>query len=230
VYRNAAFPLIPATFGIQTAIEDDFDSTSLASTADFNTSVWELSDKRPDWVNVIASMSNVWYRVVFIDPRQAYARAHGDLRALRPVRILTLPPSPRYSFAQRIVTIRDRADFVRQFSRGRYEHAAYVAAPSFIPAPGRVLDVHETANTARIDVETAGRAFLVMSVTPHKFWRITIDGADAPAIVTNIGYQGVIVPNAGHHVIAMRYRNPLIPIGAAISLLTLFVLVVKARR
>lgn len=230
VFRNAALPLIPLTFGIQTAIEDDFDSTSLASTADFSKSVWELAGKRPDWVNAAAAMSNVWYRAVFIDPDEAFAKARGDRRVLQPVRILTLQPSPRYSFAEHIFTIRDRADFVRRLATGPYVRTAYIAAPAFAPAPGRVLAVHETANTARIDVETAGRAFLNISVTPHKYWRITIDDREAPAIVTNIGYQGVIVPSAGRHVIAMRYRNPLIPIGAAISLLTLFVLLARAYR
>lgn len=224
VYRNAALPLVPNAHGIQTAIEDDFDATSLLVSADFADAVWQLSDKRPDWVNVAASMSNVWYRAVFIDPRQAFARAQGDLRKLQPVRILTLPPSPRYAFAQQLITIRDRNDFVQKLTAGPYEHMAFVEGPSFVPAPGRVLQVHETANTARINVETTGRAFLIMSVTPHKYWRIAIDGRDAAPIITNIGYQGVIVPNAGRHVITMRYRNPLVLIGAAISLITLLAL------
>jgi uncharacterized membrane protein YfhO len=85
--------------------------------------------------------------------------------------------------------------------------------------------VREWANGARIDVAAAGRAFLVMSVTPHKYWRITIDGKPAQSMVTNIGYQGVVVP-AGRHVVEMRYRNPLIAIGAAISAATLLALTI----
>jgi uncharacterized membrane protein YfhO len=61
---------------------------------------------------------------------------------------------------------------------------------------------------------------LVASVTGHRCWSATIDGQPAPLIATNLAYQGLVVP-AGTHTIAMRYRNPLIPIGAAISLLTL---------
>ena len=59
-----------------------------------------------------------------------------------------------------------------------------------------------------------------MSVTPHKYWRIAIDGRAVPAIVTNIGFQGVPVPQ-GRHTVMMRYRNPLIAVGAAISAATL---------
>jgi uncharacterized membrane protein YfhO len=84
--------------------------------------------------------------------------------------------------------------------------------------------VRETANTARIVVETQGRALLVMSVTPHKYWRVTIDGAEAESLRVNVGFQGVIVPSAGRHVIEMRYRNPLVAVGAGVSLLSLLAL------
>jgi uncharacterized membrane protein YfhO len=62
-----------------------------------------------------------------------------------------------------------------------------------------------------------------MSVTPHKYWTITIDGRPTDAVVTNIGFQGVNVP-AGRHVVEMRYRNTLIPVAAAISAAALLAL------
>ena len=82
---------------------------------------------------------------------------------------------------------------------------------------------------ARIDVDCAGRAFLIMSVTPHRWWRITIDGRPARAVVANLGFQGVEVP-PGAHVIRMRYRNPIVDAGAAISVVSILALVVIARR
>ena len=36
-----------------------------------------------------------------------------------------------------------------------------------------------------------------MSVTPHKYWNIRVDGARVPAIVTNIAYQGIIITPGG---------------------------------
>jgi hypothetical protein len=172
-------------------------------------------------------MSNVWFGAVFVPPREAFARAGGDRRALQPVRILPFARYPRYFFAERVETIRDSADFARKLASRRFrKRTAFVRRASLDPAPGRVLSVHETANTARIEVETAGRAFLVISVTPHKYWRIAIDGESVEPIVTNVGYQGVIVPTAGRHIIEMRYRNPLIGIGTAISVAALLVLAV----
>jgi hypothetical protein len=223
--RNAMYPLIPAQYGIRMALDIDYDLTSLTPTADFIQSASELSGMRRDWVDVIASMSNVWYRAVFREPREAFAEARGDLRVLQPVGLLALPRYPRYFFAERLEPIADRADFVRKLGSGRFpKGTAFVRGASFAPGAGRVTRVRETVNSARIEAETAGRAFLVISVTPHKYWRITIDGREAQAVITNVGYQGVVVPSAGRHVIEMRYRNPLFVTGGAISLVTLLVL------
>jgi len=230
VYRNGMFPMLPAQHGIRMALDTDYDLTALTPTADFVKSVADLSGRRRDWVDVAASMSNVWYRAVFRDPREAFAEARGDRRVIQPVGILALEKYPRYYFADRVETIADREDFVRKVASPSFvKRIAFVHDAAFAPAPGRVLQVRETANTARIDVETAGRAFLVVSVTPHKYWRVTIDGKDAEAIVTNVGYQGVIVPNAGRHVVEMRYRNPLFAVGGAISVATLLALILLAR-
>ncbi len=231
VTRNSLAPMMPARYGVRMALDQDFDRTALTPTADFVRSAAELSYYRRDWVGVIAAMSNVWYRAVFRDPEQAFAEARGDRRVLQPVGILALEKAPRYFFADRVQTIADRADFVRKLGSRQFgKGTAFVRGASFVPASGRVLHAVETTNTARIDVETAGRAFLVISVTPHKYWQLHIDGRPAQAIVTNVGYQGVVVSEAGRHVVEMRYRNPLIPIGGAITIVTLLALLMLARR
>ncbi len=139
------------------------------------------------------------------------------MKAAEAMNFVELEHHPRYYFADQLVTIRDRKDFVKKLVDGSYsKRAAFIGAPSFVPAPGVVRGYRETANTATIDVVAQGRAYLVMSVTPHKYWRITIDGKRVEPVVTNIGYQGVIVP-AGRHRVAMRYRNDLAANGAKIS-------------
>lgn len=225
IQRNAAAPPIPAGHGVQTVLELDYDLTALLATTDFRAAVRALSGLRPDWLEIAASMSNVWYRAVYLDPAEAFARAGGDRQRMQPVGILRQARSPRYSFAGRLEPIRGADDFVRKLATGRVgRETTFIEGAPFVPAPGVVRAVRETANTARIEVETAGRAFLVMSVTPHKYWRVTVDGTEAEAVVTNIGYQGVVVPSAGLHVVEMRYRNPLVAAGAGISLASLLVL------
>jgi uncharacterized membrane protein YfhO len=124
-----------------------------------------------------------------------------------------------------MVTIRDRQDFVKQLTTSTFTpRVAFVQRPSFVPAQGVVSHIVETANTAAMDVEVAGQGFLVMSVTPHKYWRIRIDGTRVPAIITNIAYQGIVVTPGRHH-IEMEYRNELVRVGMLISLITGAVLI-----
>jgi len=224
ISRNAMNPMLPAAHGLRTVLEIDFDLTSLLPTEDFTRSMWEVSPARKDWLSIAASMSNAWYLGVLKPPEQAFAEAHGVMRDVQAVRYIEGPHWPRYYFATQVVSIRDPHDFVRKLSTERFEQrVAFIGEPAFAPARGAVQAVTESANAARIAVEAAGRAFLVLSVTPHKYWRITIDGVEVPAIVTNIGYQGVVVP-AGRHVVEMRYRNPLVAAGGAVSLATLLAL------
>ncbi|MEK6373647.1 MAG: hypothetical protein AABO58_13230 [Acidobacteriota bacterium] len=89
----------------------------------------------------------------------------------------------------------------------------------------RILAVRETPNSATIDVEAAAPSPLVILVTRHKYWRVTIDGRDAAVSPANIAYQSVLVP-AGRHRVAMRYRNPLIAWGALVSAFVLVAITV----
>jgi hypothetical protein len=225
IMRNALAPLTPAAYRLRIAIPGDFDLTELTSTDDFTSAVWKLEKtNHRDWLNIVAAMSNIRYVGIYRRPEEALTAAGGVWRNVQPVKFVEGPPAPRYYFADQMATARDWQDFVNQLSVARFSRrVAFVGAPPFAPAPGVVREVHEWPNgahiTVEVPVETRARAFLVMSVTPHKYWRITIDGTPAPAIVTNIGYQGVAVP-AGRHIVEMRYRNPLIALGGAISVLT----------
>jgi len=225
VRRNDMPPVIPATWGLRTVHEADYDLTGLLPTEDFTKASWELSKRNPRlWLDAVTAMSNIWFVGVHRTHEEGMRLAGGDLRKLEPVRWLEGKHHPRYYFADQVVTIRDEHDFVDKVASGRHSRtAAFIAAPSFSPARGVVHAWREWPNGARLEVEAAGPAFLVMSVTPHKYWRITIDGNDAPAAVTNVGYQGVAVP-AGRHVVEMRYGNPLIAAGGAISLAALLAL------
>jgi uncharacterized membrane protein YfhO len=135
---------------------------------------------------------------------------------------------PRYYFAEALVTIDTPLDFARHLvTRPWPESVAFVRHPAFTPAGGEVLRVHESANSATIDVRASGRAFLVISVTPHKYWQIALDGRAVSPIVTNLGYQGIEMP-AGTHRVVMRYRNPLLRIGGVVTAVALLALIAAA--
>ena len=193
LYRNAMYPMMPGSWGIATVMEPDLERTALLPTADFTDAVSAQARKDPDWLQRVAPMANVCAVAVFNEPQEAFARAGGNTARVQPVRLIHLPPSPRYALSA-----------------------------------GSVRGVRETPNTARIDVDAAERAFLYMSVTPHKYWQVTVDGRRVQPVVTNIAFQGVQVP-AGRHVVEMRYRNPLFLYGGIVSLLTLAFLVWRMR-
>ena len=229
--RNGLFPLVNVEYGIASVIDRDYDKTALLSTTEFVRAVGEISQSsKGDWRSPLMAMSNAWYRTVFNNYSEEEQQAGGDVRKVVPVAFVEHAHQPRYYFADQIVSVAGRADFVqRMISQTFSSSVAFISGTAFEPAAGTVNDVRETANTALIDVTAAGRGFLVMSVTPHKYWRIAIDGTPTPAITTNIGYQGVIVPG-GRHRITMTYRNPLIPICAAISMMTMAALAAVALR
>lgn len=223
--RNGLFPMTPAASGLRTVLERDYDKTSLLPTVDFTESVWEVKRSgRGDWWEPFMAMSNAWYRAAFRSFQSEKKRVNGRLKEMQPIQFLETDHWPRYYFADQIVTIRNRHDFVEKLSNESFSRAvAFVERPGFVPARGVVRQAVETANRATLDVESFGQGFLVMSVTPHKYWRIRIDGRAVPAVVTNIGYQGIIV-TPGRHRVVMEYRNDLVVIGLWISGITIVIL------
>lgn len=218
VVRNGLFPMTPAGSKVRTVLERDYDKTALLPTIDFTDSIWDVKRSgRADWWQPFMAMSNAWYRAVYRPFDAERQRVKGNMKAAMPMRFIESEHYPRYYFADQIVTIKDRDDFVKKLTTEKFSNrVAFMARPNFVPANGVVRRVVETANSATIDVDSYGQTFLVMSVTPHKYWRIFLDDVRVPAIVTNIGYQGIVV-TPGHHRIVMVYRNELVLVGLTIT-------------
>jgi hypothetical protein len=235
IVRNGLYPMTPVGHGVQLAVDRDYDKTALIPTIDFTEAVWDIKrGGRADWWRPVMAMSNSWYRAEYKPYDEERKRVNGRMERAKPIRFVEGEHYPRYYFADELVTVRDKFDFVDRVSSAKHgDRAAFIHAPAFTPARGVVHGYRETANTATIDVESFGRGFLVMSVTPHKYWTVTIDGKETPALRTNLGFQGIVVP-AGRHRVEMRYRNTVAMFGAKISvaatLLLLAALFVPSRR
>jgi hypothetical protein len=229
VVRNGLFPMTPAGAGLRTVLERDYDKTLLLSTMDLSDVIWDVKRSgRPDWYRPFMAMSNAWYRAVYRNFDDEKKRNRGDFKNSLPIRFEEGPHFPRYYFANQVVTIKDRADLAKKLSSSIYSDAtAFIMQPGFVPGSGMVRRAVESANRAELDVESNGQGFLVMSVTPHKYWRITVDGAAVPAVITNIAYQGLILP-PGRHKIVMIYRNELVLIGLGVSLTTIALMLLLA--
>lgn len=227
--RNALLGLSPAIWGIRGAMQVDYDLTVLQSTADFVRGVWGLKERTPDWLNYASAMSNIRYVGYFRSIEEAIRRSGVDARTLEPMRYIEGRAYPRYYFATQMARIRSVEEFIAAIASGEYDRqTAFIDDEPFTPAPGRVLRWAETNNRILVDVESEAVGFLIASVTAHKYWTATIDGAAADIVRTNLGYQGVVVPR-GRHIVELRYQNPLVWTGGAVSVASLLALALVAR-
>jgi len=217
--RNGLRPFTANAWGLHSALEADYDETDLLPTHDLLDAMQRYAAiGNPRWSDPFVTMSNVRYVVDYANFDEAMAAARGDITNALPIRVRrVLADQPRYYFAQRVVA-GDMVVALQQNPDARLT-AFGVTAPAAPPA-ARVIGARETSSSATIDVDTPAAALLVMTVTRHKYWRAAIDGRDAQIVPANLAYQAVVVP-AGKHRVEMRYRNPLVIIGAAISLLAL---------
>jgi hypothetical protein len=234
LYRNGLFPMITATAGLQTVLEPDHDATTLLPTADLVAAHQIAAQSgRPNLERPFLDMSNVGYRAVLRPFAVEEPRLRADIELAQPVEFIPYPVQPGYYFAEELVQARNPRELFTYLTTTTWKRGtAFVEFEPFQPGQGVVRNFEESANRATLNVESDGQGFLVMSVTPHKYWRATLDGAPLTLLKANIGYQGAIVP-AGAHRIEMRYRNPLIMVGGVISLLSVAValgIVALARR
>jgi len=223
ILRAALFPRSATNWGYRSVMEGDYDRTNLLPTVDFDASMIEVRQRRPrDWDRIFMAMSNAWYRSGPLVPMKSeLARTGGRLDRIVPLHFEKKGEWPRYYFADEIVSIRDRNDFVERLVREDHsEKVAFIEGRSFHPAGGSVLSVDERASSISLDVEADGRSLLVLSVTPHEYWTATVDGRTVEPVVVNVGFQGIEL-EGGRHRIEMRYRNPIVLRAGAVTLASL---------
>lgn len=221
VVRNGLFPMTTADWHYRTVLERDYDKTALLPTVDLVESMWKVRDGgQKQWADIFMAMSNARYRSEYRPFKEEKKRVGNRMNDLWPMDFHEGTKYPRYYFTDQMATIRDKTDFVEKLTHQRWSRkVAFVQGSAFQPANGKVVSLKETPNTIDLDVTAEGRSFLVLSVTPHKYWRATIDGVTAEPRIVNIGYQGLEVP-AGRHRIRFAYRNDIVVLCVTISVVS----------
>jgi hypothetical protein len=222
--RNGLFPRMPWSYGVGGVLEDDIDRTMLLPTRDFLAASRDLARIRADWQSLLLPMAGATHRARLIAHRPEIDRSIlANPESVGVIRVEETTRYPRYYFADAITAVDGERDFVNRLGDTNPSlRGAYVGLPfkAFAPASGTVDAVRERASEIHLSVTAAGRAFLIASVTSNRYWRATIDGNPVSLEPTNIGFQGMVVP-PGSHLVEMRYRNPLVSVGIAISLVVL---------
>jgi hypothetical protein len=218
---EAMFRFAPAAFGFRGVLEQDLDQTALLTSDAYLKAALDVKKRTGDWHPFFLESANVRWVAEFLPLDEANRRG-------QPVEIREAGRPPRYWFARRLLSAREPVELADHIVTSETRPGdAFVDGETFAPAPGRVLRVEERPARVTIDAESSGRSFLVAAITSHKYWRATLDGAPAPIVRTNLGFQGVEVP-AGRHRIELRYRNPRILPALIVSVLALVAAIVIA--
>ncbi len=217
--RNSMRPNTAASWGFRSVLERDFDATALVPTLDLTGTMRSFKNSgHPRWAEPFMAISNVGYVLDYRDYETARREADGNPLIARPVAATPVRLQSRYYFATSQQLARSSRE-ANQFFVANPEPYGVALVP-FAPrplAPADVLSVEETANSATLEVESSGPAFLVATVTRHKHWRATMDGRPATLLPANIAFQGLFVP-PGRHRVELRYRDPLVVWGGFLSI------------
>ncbi len=149
-----------------------------------------------------------------------------------PARLLRNPHVlPKLRFMSEVVFVADLDRAVESVSARDFHLANFDAvvdptatagAPQVTFDPQiEVLSLAEMGSGLDLEYEVAGRAFLVAAMTADRDWRAEIDGSPISIQTTALGQLGIALP-PGRHTLALRHRNPAVPLGAGISLVSIF--------
>jgi hypothetical protein len=222
ILRNGLLPYAENDWGFGDVGNFDPDKTKLLPTIEYDNLLDFARRARPDRMPLVLAMGGVTHVAVLkpMDPNVIADPRRFD--EIDPVAIKRTG-NPRFYFAARLA----RPEEI--FSNESFPRGVAFTANAFAPAPGRVIRASEANNRVDLDVESTGRGFLTLAITPHKYWRATIDGRPAQLVPANVGFQGLVV-EAGRHHVAMQYRNPVVIACAWISLVAFIATVAAALR
>lgn len=130
----------------------------------------------------------------------------------------------------------DAEEALRQLAAGSIDPrrtAVLEKPPPPLGDPPSAVDqatiIEYAADTVRLDVDTGAPGLLVLSDAYYPAWQARVDGSPTEVYVCDGALRAVAVP-AGRHAIAFHYASAALPIGAAITGLTLLALAAAALR
>ncbi|HSS77488.1 MAG TPA: hypothetical protein VLV54_12175 [Thermoanaerobaculia bacterium] len=143
----------------------------------------------------------------------------------------------RYRFVPRVtfypsLTAAIAAARATNWALGREEHCVQTGLPSrslvYTQRP-RLLGSADEGKRVRIHYRAEGGAFFVAATTFDEGWSGRLDGAPIAVYPTAACQIGVELP-PGEHRLTLEYRDPFVPVGAAVSLFALLLGVLVYRR
>jgi hypothetical protein len=144
---------------------------------------------------------------------------------------------PRFRFVPRVTFHPDLTAAVAaargaSWAVGREEHGVrqgLLPRSLIYTRPPQLLESTDEGKRIRLHYRAAEGAFFVAAMTFDEGWRARIDGAPVAVYPTAACQLGVELP-PGEHRLLLEYRDPFVPVGAAISLFALLLGALVYRR
>jgi hypothetical protein len=217
-------PPMPLQWGLGTALDLDFDVTSLASSNRARDLFWEAVNGEPTLLGTLLTR-----RGVASVARFARDRTRGPAEV-----VLVKDPRPFAFCARRVQKLSSWDDWPRAVRALGAEaaDAATVLASDVPeePAPCRVTILERRPQWLAARVEAAGTtpSFLSVNQTFARGWTARVDGTEAPLLATDVSLSGLVVP-PGAHTVSLEYRDPWLTAGMGLSACGLVAAAVLAR-
>ncbi len=106
---------------------------------------------------------------------------------------------------------------------GRHEHLVRPGQPVetlTFQRPPRALELEDEGSRMRLRYQSADGAFFIAAMTFDPRWRAALDGRPWNAFPTAAGQLAVRLP-PGDHRLVLTFRDPLVPVGAGVTLAAL---------
>jgi uncharacterized membrane protein YfhO len=100
--------------------------------------------------------------------------------------------------------------------------------PTDVPTRAAAVHItHYEPNRVEMMVETAVNGLLVLTDTYAPGWTVLVNGRDTPLYIANHAFRALVVPS-GIHRVEFVYKPAAFRVGAAVSLLTMAILIPAA--
>jgi len=227
-------PYAGTLWGVEYALDRDYDLmlTPWARHADA-----QLAAARRRGLGDVDRVLAAWDVGAWVRRRDFPELVRELRRTGRPPRTFAIVPLParlpRYRFVRALGYAADPAAAAREISSLDFATADLcvgdAAARPGAYAAGTLL-AREEGQRLRLRYHAEGEAFLVAAVTFDDGWRATLDdGSAAATCPTSLGQLGVALPG-GEHAVTLRYRDPWVRVGAAVTAVTLLLAALAALR
>jgi hypothetical protein len=222
-------PYSGALWGLAYAGNDDYDLMATGWARLALVVLRNEEERQPDLARRFLGAWNVGTLLLRRAPAEWLPEAERG-GALRPARAVADPyVLPRYRFVPRVSFHPSYASALavareQGYAVDRHEHCVRPERkPGIVDYPARpeLLALTDTGGRVELSYRSASAAFFTFATTFDPGWRAAVDGArEVPAYPTAACQIGVELP-AGEHRLVLAYRDPRVPVGAALTLLAL---------